>query len=539
MKIVVVGNGAAGIFCSSAIKKNFPEYEVSIVYDPDKQHIGVGESVGFNGPDFMRNTLGLTDELEWMRDSRSTFKFGISWQGWDGNDNHVYMNSAPINMSEKVLGQSWLESAYFLYNHNDEHSLYDIWLHCKSKGLTSSVCAHNDVAESYQFLVNNKSPVDASGNWSISPWVGHSYHINANYIRQTVHNKVGKVHGVKEVPVPIKEVVVEGEQIKYLLLDNDEKIFADLFIDCTGFAKLLVSKLPFKFVHDDGYHNNTALVGNYKYKDINEYNSHTVLAAMDYGWRFSISMDNRSGEGYQFNRNIYSNEDQLIAEYERKTGRPGNILRRLTWDPGYYNKAFVGNCIALGLSHGFLDVFDSNNFSATLMFIKRILDYFKKDASTDWKWKDDFNWYVNELVDDIRFRIQCAFFLAPKDNTVYWHEMKLAADKYKTKERLIETIFSDRKKKQVAFQNNSYTQNTYINTAIYYGIPLTLPKWNIDKTTEDLAVNFFNFVRNKSLIQSNAAISSGDFYHNHLFANTNFDKLGYDYIPDAYETYLS
>ena len=539
MKIVIVGNGAAGVFCASAIKKNFPEHEVVIVYDPKKSHIGVGESLGFNGPDFMKNTLGLTDELDWMRDSNSAFKFGVAWLGWDGNDDNMYMNPAPTNASYKTIHNSWLDSCYHLYQHQDDFSLYDLWLHCKSKGLVDTQTPHDGISEAYYFLKHNKSPVDQDGQWLISPHVGHSYHINAEHIRQTVYNKVGKPAGVKELPVPIKEIVINGENIEYLLLENDTKVVADLFFDCTGFNKLLVSKLPFTFVEDDEYHNNTALVGSYKYQDPEEHNSWTMLAAMDYGWRFSISMNHRSGEGYQYNSNIYNNEDHLVAEYERKTRRPGNILRKISWTPGYYNKSFVGNCVALGLSHGFIDVFDANNFSSTMMYIKRIIEHLKNNNSADFTWKDSFNWYVDKITSDIRFRIQCAFFLAPKNNTVYWHEMKRAAEKYDTKEKLIEAVFSDRKKKNLVFNNNAYSQNTFLNTALYYKIPLQIPDWKIDKQTEELAINFFNFVRNKSQIQKDFAISSGKFYHHHLFADTKFNPSENDKIPTTYENLLS
>jgi tryptophan halogenase len=538
-KIVIVGNGAGGIFCAAAIKKQLPNLEVVIVYDPDKKHIGVGESLAFNGPDFMKNVLGMDNELDWMRESSSAFKFGVKWLGFDGNDQVGYVNTAPLNLSYKVVENSIMESWYHHYYHNDKNSLYDIWAYCREKNLVSSLNPQTDLGETHQFLVDNKSPVNINGTRRMSHHAGYSYHINAENIRTVVRKRVGIPAGVKEIPIPIQEVISSNGKIDHLTLITGEKVTADLFIDCTGFAKLLFKELDVEFEHADGYANNTALVGNYNYQDTEEHNSWTLLAAMDYGWRFSISMNHRSGEGYQYNSAIFSNEDRLVDEYERKTGRPGNILRKIAWTPGYYKNAFSGNCIALGLSHGFIDVFDSNNFSTTLLFIKKIIAGIKDDPTTEFKWRDSFNWTVKEITEDIKFRIQCAFHLAPKNNTEYWHAMKEYAIKFNTKEKLLDAIFSERKKGRLSHQNNAYSQHTFLNTAIYYGIPFKTPDdWNVSPETVELALNLFEFIKNKGKLQSKYAPTSGEFYQA-LFSDATLEPERNSEPPQLFQDFLS
>lgn len=538
-KIVIVGNGAAGVFCAAAIKKQLPHLEVIMVYDPNLKHIGVGESLGFNGPDFIKNTLGLDNELDWMRESCSSFKFGVKWLGWNGDDTNGYVNTAPSNMTSKIVESSVLEPWYYHYYHNDKNSLYDLWAYCKANGLTESNNPQSVIGETYHYLKDNKSPVNLDGSRQTSPHLGYSYHINAENIRTVVHRRVGIPAGVKEIPIAIQEVVIVDDKIDHLLLANGEKLIGDLFIDCTGFNKLLFKKLNVEFEHADAYTNNTALVGNYYYNDPEEHNSWTLLAAMDYGWRFSISMNNRSGEGYQFNDAIFNDESKLIEEYERKTGRPGNILRKISWTSGYYKNAFHGNCIALGLSHGFVDVFDSNNFSSTLMFIKKIIAGLKEDPATAFTWKDSFNWTVKEITDDIQFRIQCAFHLAPKNNTEYWLAMKEAAKKFNTKEKLLDTIFSERKKCRLSHQNNAYSQHTFLNTAIYYGIPFQVPSnWKFSKDSVDLALNLFEFIDRKGRIQSSSAPTSGQFYQM-LFSDSVLQPEQNSAPPQLFTDFLS
>ena len=65
LKIVIVGAGAAGYFAAAAIKRNCPEHEVVVVSDPNTPHIGVGEAIAWNGPNFMQVVLGLKD-FQWM-----------------------------------------------------------------------------------------------------------------------------------------------------------------------------------------------------------------------------------------------------------------------------------------------------------------------------------------------------------------------------------------------------------------------------------------------------------------------------------------
>lgn len=538
-KIAIVGNGAAGVFCAAAIKKQLPQLEVVMVYDPNLKHIGVGESLGFNGPDFIKNTLGLDNELDWMRESCSGFKFGVKWLGWDGNDTVGFMNTAPLNMTSQIVETSILEPWYYHYYHSDKNSLYDLWAYCKQHKFTSSYNPQSAIGETYHYLNNNKSPVNLDGSRRTSPHLGYSYHINAENIRTVVHKRVGIPAGVKEIAVPIQQVVVSNGKIDHLLLVNGESVTADLFIDCTGFNKLLFKELGIEFESADQYANDTALVGNYHYKDIEEHNSWTLLAAMDYGWRFSISMNHRSGEGYQFNSALCNNQDALVDEYQRKTGRPGNILRKITWTPGYYKDSFSGNCIALGLSHGFVDVFDSNNFSSTLLFIKKIIAGLKQDPTDNFSWRDSFNWAVREVTDDIKFRIQCAFHLAPKNNTEYWLAMKEAGKKFHTKEKLLDTIFSERKKCRLSHQNNAYSQHTFLNTAIYYGIPFEVPSdWEFSKESVDLALNLFDFIDRKGRIQSVNAPTSGQFYQM-LFSDTKLEPEQNSSPPQLFTDFLS
>lgn len=522
-KIVIVGAGAAGYFVASALKKNFPDIDVDIIYDPTRGHIGVGESLGWVGPHFFREILGLKDEHAWMKDSGSSYKWGTKQTGFDGTQDPYYFSYAfngPIRTLEKSILESKLDDLCY----GDKYSLYDMWLHLYHKGLRKKEQNRGDFHELHYYAEYNTSPFDDDGNPKSCRWLNHSYHINSNSIRHTVHKLVGKPAGVREIPIPIKEIVItpNGEKISHLVLDNDEIVKADLFVDCTGFERLLVKKLPFVFEPCDEYFNNAAMVGGYFYKDYENHDGWTQLSAMPYGCRFSVSMDNRSGEGYQFNRNIFDNEDQIVTQYEQDSGKKNVINRVIKWDPGYYRDAFVGNCIVLGIGHGFSDLFDANNFTGTLNFIQRMIKHLKADPGRSLSWKNDFNYYVHEVCEDIKFRIQCAFHLAPRNDTKYWEIMKEGAVKNNTLEKIKQTVFDDKRKLYQGYQNVLYSQHTFINTMLYYNIPFDIPNFPFTPEQEQLALNFFDYFNKKNHIQAKNSEPLGNYYKRTIFKDINF-----------------
>lgn len=518
LKIAVVGSGAAGYFAAAAIKRNCANADVTVIYDPATPHVGVGESVAWNGPWFMYKYLGLGNDFAWLRKSRSSFKYSVALQGFHGTD-ELYHTTAPFNPSYKVLYKSIWDDAVPYMKLQDGPSIYDVLLHLRAKDLIDGSNIQQYAAEKFWYCQNNTSPVDTKGKWSTSQQIGHSYHINANYIKDVIHELVGVPAGVKTLGIKIKDVVLGSNgDIDSLLLDNGEKFSADLFIDCSGFARILAKRLPYVFDHCDEYFNDTALVGPHHFTDPSEYTGYTLSAAMDYGWRFSISADNRSGEGYQFNSRIFNNEDQLIDEYYRKTGKTDVNFRKLKWTPGYYRETFVNNCITMGISHGFSDVFDANNFSSTLRHIGKLVDYIQQDSELTFHWRKDFNKYAYDLSWDIVFRIQTAFHLARRNDTVYWQEMKQAAKKFDTEQRLIDACFDPRRKTAPGIGNNTlaYSSHMFMNQAIYNQTPIPKERCllNIDHNTEQQALAFFNFFKTSYELKSKTAPSIASFYKN-------------------------
>ena len=458
-KVAIIGAGAAGIFTAAAIKKNIPNVEVEIVFDPKLKHIGVGESLGFSARSFFREVLGLTNEKDWLDQSQSTRKFGIRFLGWDNTSTPSFWGPG----ASQSLGFT---------GPNSTESLEEIWLDLYKRGLRTADDFQYDFPFA-RFCTNNMS-LDR---------IKYTYHINAEYIKDIVHSKVGLPSGVKERPVPVREVVVNDTGVDHLILEDGTTVHADLFIDSTGFGKLIVKKLPFEFEPADESFNDTAIVGPYRYQDDNERNRvFTDHVCMDWGWRFSVPLTERTGEGYISNSRIFSNHDQLISEWEKSAGKKGVIGRVLKWEPGYLKDVFVKNCIVIGLGHGMIEPYDANVFTTSLKVIRELVDLLKADTEYNLNWKAEFNTRTTSYVNDVKLRISTAMHLSPRKGE-YWDIMREVGRKNNTLEKLTETIFYS--PPEFGIWNKPIGQHSYLEMLHYYGYNLETVK------TRELVLNPF------------------------------------------------
>lgn len=508
LKVVIVGAGATGYFLAAAIRRNLPNVDVTIVYDPKIPTVGVGESIAWNCRSFMINYLGLDNEFKWLRKSQSTYKNAIEFRGFDGTKNSKFF-TLPSNANASIL----LDHKERPTSRSDP-TLYDLWMHLHARGLISGD-PQEYLSELYWLVLNKKSPINSKAQCVVPGLHRYSYHLNADLAGDIVHTLVGVPNGVKEILQRVNQVVLNSDgNIDYLQLENQEQVKADLFFDASGFSRILVNQLPFKFEHCDEYFNNSAIVGRHFYDSHEEYKSHTLSQAMNWGWHFSVPVAGKSGEGYIFNSRWNTDIDQLAHELHSTTGKSDVKFRHITWTPGYYKTSFVKNCIALGLSQGFSEPYDANGFSMVLRVISRIVDNMKVHGTPE-AWKADHNHYTRTLCNDIIFRIQCAFHLAVKNDTPYWQELKLAAEKYHTKEKLLDAIFDpNRRPLPGADSDFAFSQHVFVHQALYNQIELPANRCllNIDHTTEQNALKFMQRMSAKNKSYVDAASSINEFY---------------------------
>jgi tryptophan halogenase len=520
--ITIVGAGAAGYFAAAAIRRNCPHISVNIVHDPVVPHIGVGETLGWNSKYVIKTLLGL-EESVWMPKADSSYKLAIKHNGFtDVPGDHLHTmfwwNPAAYVIQSSIADvYKFGDQVKFWNTDLTKYSLWDIWLHLYKRGLRKIEDYQGDLAELYWYSKYNTMPWDKDGIAAHADRAStHSYNINSDKFKDVVHELVGAPNGVNIIPIKVKRVNISNGRIDSLLLDNDQTIKSDLYIDCTGFKRLLVSQLPgFVWEPANEYFNNTAIVGRYNRPEEKYYPDNTVnFYAMKYGWLFSIPFNGRNGEGYQFNRDIFGNEDEIIADYEQMfPEKSGSLVKKITWNPGYYNKAFSENCIAIGISQGIVDAFDANNMSSSITFMLKMIRHMQDDVNAEFAWRDEYNTTVHSMTDDIKFRIQYCFGLATKNDSVYWNEMKEGAKKYDLLNKVKSEIFNNDRRFVQLKNNLFYGQGPITSQSLYYRINFPIPTLPISEKFEQVAVNFFKFFNEHNKINAQHSEPAADFYH--------------------------
>jgi hypothetical protein len=529
VKIVIAGGGGAGVFAAAALILYCDNVEIVMLHDPDTPYIGVGESLGFTTRRFMRDYLHFAQDDEWVPKTNSTHKLGVVHTGFDGTSNPHYSGYF-FQPSANILDQS-IVSAYQRTlapktglpptgELNDQYSLVDIWLHLHARGLRKSETLESDLGEMYWYMRYGTMPDMGNQNHMVRI-SSSSFHMNADYAKDFIFDRLCAPNNVCVVPKKIKHIKVNEHGITALVCDDDTEVSGDLYIDCTGFKRILAKQLPFKWIALPEEFSDSAIVGQGALPRLNHgglsvaSTNTTEHHAMQHGWAFSLPMPDRSGNGYVFNSRLHDNEDELANESDQKfPWKAGCLKRKIKWEPGYYEKFFVQNCIVLGISGGFTDPYDANGFTTVLRYIEQIVQYVQDDTARTFEWQDLFNKFGSDLIQDVQLRIQTGLWCCTKDDSEYWHAMHRAAKRDNLLEKWREAMFDPRRKYPNKSHVYGWSQGVHVNQAMYYGIDIKPPLLPISATTEQLAINFFDFFNRSNQLHAQQAQSVRSFYEN-------------------------
>ena len=508
--IVVVGAGTSGWLAASAIKKQNPDINVTLVHDSKIKTMGVGETIYFGMPGFNRAVLGIKDH-EWMNAVNATYKIGLKLYSTESSTSFsgtAHINDFPsdclkLSHAGRNFAQIKDQADHSEHDQYGEHgSIVDLWTSMYQAGHlgTNTERIFADISEGYWFAKNNKSIYNLNGDCITNPWVGHSYHYDAELFSTVIGNLVGKPAGVVDIDSTVINVTTDSDQnIKSITLANGQVIHADCFVDCTGFRRLLVSKTQNEWIESDEFYNNSALVAPIFYDNhqnpAHSINNTTNFGGMKCGWRFSIPLQHRSGNGYVFNSRVHRDVDQLAEEFDQVLDNPTpGQYRLIQWQPGRYRNAVENNCFSVGLAMGFTDPFDANNLAVTCELINTFVNQLKTHSNDpDWllKTKNRMNIKNQFLWDDVDMRVQSWLRLSPRCDTEHYRLMNQVAADTRLEEKFIQHILDTRNRTQSNLDRFYMRSWAYIVVATRYGIKL--PSVKLDNEIMELAKNYFEF----------------------------------------------
>jgi tryptophan 7-halogenase len=350
-RVLIAGGGTAGWMTAAALSKTLgPLLDVVLLESDEIGTVGVGEATIPSLQTF-HSLLGL-EERDFMAATQATFKLGIQFEGWRAAGQHYFHGFGLTGKDHWTAG----------FQH--------FWL----KGRLHPECEAGDYA-----LYSLEAQAARHSRFAHLPDDGlhYAYHLDATLYARFLR-QFSEARGVKRLQGKIVSVQTDAElhTVRSLRLDSGAELTADLYIDCTGFASLLLGQ-ALQVGYEDWSHwlfNDSAVA--VQTASVAEPVPYTRSIAHPWGWQWRIPLQHRVGNGLVYSSRYATDEQARQALLGNLEGQPLTQPRVLRFRPGQRHQAWRGNCVAVGLSAGFLEPLESTSIYLIQRAIIRLLQMF-------------------------------------------------------------------------------------------------------------------------------------------------------------------
>lgn len=391
-KVVIAGGGTAGWVTAAALSRQLGDMiDIQLVESDEIATVGVGEASIPTMPTFHR--LLRIDEQEFMRASNATFKLGISFENWE------------------ALGQKYLHSFGETGKDTWVADFHHFWLRARELGFGGEF---GDYCLELQAALADKFAL-SKGTGGLN----YAYHLDAGLYAAFLR-RISEAAGVTRTEGKINRVAQDPDSgwITALHLDDGSTIDGDLFIDCTGFRGLLIEQ-TLQTGFEDWSHwlpCNRALAVQTESHGCVPY---TRSIARSAGWQWQIPLQNRVGNGLVY-ASDYLSDTQAEAELlQGLDGKPLNDPRLIRYQTGRRKKAWNKNCIAFGLSSGFVEPLESTSIHLVMIGVTRLLQLFPFDRISE-PLAARFNQLADAELEGIRDFIILHYHVTQREDTAFW-----------------------------------------------------------------------------------------------------------------------
>jgi tryptophan halogenase len=351
--VLIVGGGTAGWMTAASLSHHFGRLGVAVtlVESSAVGTIGVGEATV---PAIRRyfQSLGL-DTFEVMKATNGTIKLAIEFDGWK-QPGHSFMHP---------FGRYGLEAGPVAFHH--------LWNRLRQQGDPGSLDEYAMGAQLARAGRVTLPPDNPRVDFEHFDW---AVHFDAGKFA-TFLRAFAEARGVRRIDARVTETLTDGERIRGIRLDSGDLLEAELYIDCSGFHRLLIERaLHGGFV--DWRHwlmCDRAVALPCAAADPERISPYTRSRALQAGWTWRIPLQNRVGNGYVYSSDHFSDEQALAAlrsELEGPALADPNFVR---FRAGHVRRFWIGNCVAIGLASGFLEPLESTSISLIQMGIDKLL----------------------------------------------------------------------------------------------------------------------------------------------------------------------
>jgi tryptophan halogenase len=404
--IVILGGGTAGWITAARLAAERVSIDsipvaITLVESSDVPTIGVGEGTWPS----MRDTLGKIGipEHEFLQYCHASFKQGSRFVNWREGKDEVYDHPfTPLpNAGRASRGTTFQKvNPSISFSH---------WLCLQSHAIDAGVAPKQLHTPDYAGVLN------------------YGYHLDAGKFAQLLKMHAVDRLGVTHVIGHFETADIEEGLITALNLTDGTKLEADFFIDASGTHNQLIGGvLPSEFISlADVSPNDRALAIPvvYPHKD-DAIASATLSTAQEAGWIWDIGLQHRRGVGYVYSSRFSSEARarQVLANYVANINKDAATAeaRQLIIKPGYRATPWVGNCVAVGMSAGFIEPLEASALVMVELTAAYLCEHLPAPQSALTGIARRYNQLFAERWSRIRDFLQLHYLLSDRRDTEYW-----------------------------------------------------------------------------------------------------------------------
>jgi tryptophan halogenase len=393
-RIVIAGGGTAGWMAAAALSRTLGKVlDIKLVESDEIGTVGVGEATIPTLVHFHR--LLDINEQEFMAATQATFKLGISFESW------------------RDRGKDYIHSFGSTGTDHWTAGFQHFWMKGRERGL----------ARDYgDYCLELKASLEGKFAHLPNDALNYAYHLDAGRYARFLR-RYSEHFGVERIEAKIAQVDTDpaSGDITALVLDSGKRIEGDLFIDCTGFRALLIGQ-TLGVGYEDWSHwlfNDSAIA--VQTESVGPAVPLTRSMAHDWGWQWRIPLQHRVGNGIVYSSRYIDDDTAkatLLGNIEGKVLTEPRVIR---FKPGQRTQTWKNNCVAIGLSSGFLEPIESTSIHLIQRAIVRLLQNFPSQGirKSD---VDEYNAQAWSEIEFIRDFIILHYKVTDRRDTPYWHD---------------------------------------------------------------------------------------------------------------------
>ena len=391
-RVVIAGGGTAGWMVAAGLSKTLGSLlDIRLIESDEIGTVGVGEATIPSLQTF-HALLGI-DERAFMAATQATFKLGIRFENW------------------RQVGEDYFHGFGLTGKDHWTAGFQHFWLKGRQRQLAADYGAYALEVQAAQ-----------QGRFAHLPDDGlhYAYHLDATLYARFLRS-FSEALGVQRIEGKIVDVQTDelAHTVKTVRLEGGALIDGDLFIDCTGFRGLLIGE-ALQVDYEDWSHqlfNDSAVA--VQTASVGSAAPFTRSIAHPWGWQWRIPLQHRLGNGLVYSSRFVDDEQARQTLMSHLQGPPLTQPRVLRFRPGQRQQTWRGNCVAVGLSSGFLEPLESTSIYLIQRAIIRLLQMFPGAgvAPAD---VDEFNRQTRADVEHVRDFIVLHYRVTNRRDTPYW-----------------------------------------------------------------------------------------------------------------------